>query len=150
MIRKNIYHRDLKPDNILFLDRTQLKVCIADLGLACRSTDARELLFKCGTPGYVAPEQLKGLGIGPKSDIFSLGCLFYNIVTGKMIFSGPDRSQVLFKNMYLDTSKIIEQTCQHLSEECRDLLKKMTLNNPETRPSPEECLQHPWFAKDRA
>jgi len=91
MIRKNIYHRDLKPDNILLLDRAQLKVCIADLGLACRTTDARELLFKCGTPGYVAPEQLKGLGIGPKSDIFSLGCLFYNIVSGKMIFSGPDR-----------------------------------------------------------
>jgi len=52
--------------------------------------------------------------------------------------------------MYLDTSKIIEQTCSHVSGECRDLLKKMTLNNPETRPSPEECLQHPWFAKDRA
>jgi calcium-dependent protein kinase len=92
MIRKNIYHRDLKPDNILLLDRNQLKVCIADLGLACRSTDARELLFKCGTPGYVAPELLKGFAIGPKSDIFSLGCLFYNIVTGKMMFSGPDRS----------------------------------------------------------
>lgn len=62
MQRKGIYHRDLKPENILILDKETLLVCIADLGLACRSTDEPELLFKCGTPGYVAPELLKGFG----------------------------------------------------------------------------------------
>jgi serine/threonine protein kinase len=60
MHRKGIYHRDLKPENILILDKSAMQVCIADLGLACRSSDSQELLFKCGTPGYVAPELLKG------------------------------------------------------------------------------------------
>lgn len=92
MLNKNIYHRDLKPDNILILEKDEIKVCVADLGLACRSTDTRELPFKCGTPGYVAPELLKGFSYGNKSDIFSLGSLFYNIVTGKMLFSGPDKN----------------------------------------------------------
>jgi serine/threonine protein kinase len=66
MSRKRVYHRDLKPDNILILEKEPLKVCIADLGLACRSTDPLDdLTFKCGTPGYVAPELLKGFSYGP-------------------------------------------------------------------------------------
>jgi serine/threonine protein kinase len=123
MQRKNIYHRDLKPDNILMLDKEKLLVCIADLGLACRATDTRELSFKCGTPGYVAPELLKGFSYGPKSDIFSLGCLFFNIVSGKMLFSGPDRQAIIFKNKYMDTSTMINQLCKNVSEECRDLMR---------------------------
>jgi serine/threonine protein kinase len=95
MHRKGIYHRDIKPENILILDKQELKVCIADLGLACRvsannNTDdvGQHLTFKCGTPGYVAPELLKGFAFSSKSDVFSLGCLFFNMVTGKMLFHG--------------------------------------------------------------
>lgn len=47
--------------------------------------------MKCGTPGYVAPELLKGFTFGPKSDVFSLGCLFFNMATGKMLFQGRDK-----------------------------------------------------------
>jgi serine/threonine protein kinase len=118
----------------------ELKVCIADLGLACRASDRDDLNFKCGTPGYVAPELLKGFAFCPKSDIFSLGSMFYNMVTGKMLFSGSDTHQILFKNKYLDTTSIIETTCMHVSFECRDLLKKMTVSNPDSRPLAEECL----------
>lgn len=70
------------------LDRDQLKVCIADLGLACRSSDKNDLFIRCGTPGYVAPELLKKFPYTENSDVFSLGCLFYNLVTGKMLFPG--------------------------------------------------------------
>lgn len=142
MHRRGIYHRDIKPDNVLILENKdqELKVCIADLGLACRATEKNDLVFKCGTPGYVAPELLKGFPFSPKSDIFSLGSMFYNMVTGKMLFSGNDTHQILFKNKYLDTSSIIETACQHISRECRDLLKKMTVSNPDHRLSAEDCL----------
>ena len=150
MQQKGIYHRDLKPENILILDDVELKVCIADLGLACRASDVNELTFKCGTPGYVAPCILKGFPCGNKSDIFSLGCLFYNIVTGKALFSGQDHQSVLFKNKYLDTNSIIDATCQHVSSECRDLLKRMTQHKPDNRASAEQCIQHDWFSMDRA
>jgi calcium/calmodulin-dependent protein kinase I len=104
--------------------------------------------MKCGTPGYVAPELLKGFTFGPKSDVFSLGCLFFNMATGKMLFQGRDTHETLFKNKYLDTTAIIEGTCQRLSRECRDLMKRMTAHNPENRLSTEECLGHPWFTQD--
>ena len=148
MHRKGIYHRDLKPENILILNKTDLLVCIADLGLACRSTDTHDLTFKCGTPGYVAPELLKGFPFGPKADVFSLGCLAFNMATGKMLFHGRDTHETLFKNKYLDTTAIIEGTCQRLSRECRDLLKKMTAHNPDHRLTTEECLRHAWFTQD--
>lgn len=60
MHRKHIVHRDLKPDNILLEDTETWKVCITDLGLACKDDSVDELKMKCGTPGYVAPEVIKG------------------------------------------------------------------------------------------
>jgi serine/threonine protein kinase len=58
MHKKQIIHRDIKPDNILVLDKDYFQVCIADLGLACRLTEPTLLVKRCGTPGYVAPEVL--------------------------------------------------------------------------------------------
>jgi len=57
---RNIIHRDIKPQNILMTDQEALMVCIADLGLAVRSNDSRNISIKCGTPGYVDPEILNG------------------------------------------------------------------------------------------
>lgn len=86
MHRKNIIHKDIKPENILIMDRDNLKLCISDLGIACKTTDEDGIKKKCGTPGYVAPEVLKGFPFTPKADVFSLGSVFYKILTGKNLF----------------------------------------------------------------
>jgi len=88
MHRKQIIHRDFKPQNILILDSEVLMVCIADLGLAIREDDEKRKMESCGTPGYVDPEVLNGRPFTTKSDIFSLGSLLFNLITQKIVFPG--------------------------------------------------------------
>ena len=108
MHRKAIIHRDIKPDNILITNMKDLSVCITDLGMACRLDDHQELLMKCGTPGYVAPEVLRGNKATPKCDIFSLGSLFYNLLTGLSIYRGRTSQEVLAQNKYTNPNRMIE------------------------------------------
>ena len=65
---------------------------IADFGLAAFFVPNGEKLFdKCGTPCYVAPEILRGDGYSQKCDIFSLGSLFFNLLTGRYLFNGANK-----------------------------------------------------------
>ena len=123
MHRKKILHRDIKPENILLLDKGELKVCFADLGLACQTTDLKSTALKCGTPGYVDPEVLKGKRACEKSDIFSLGSLLFNMICGRLLFSGKTGKEILSNNRNVNPVSYIEKTCQNVSRECRDFLK---------------------------
>ncbi len=68
------------------MDRNDVKICISDLGLACLATDPVETALKCGTPGYVCPEVLKGTPFTTKSDIFSIGSFFFNLLTNSNLY----------------------------------------------------------------
>ena len=80
------------------MDKENLILCIADLGIACKSTDQVGIKKKCGTPGYVAPEVLKGAPFSTKADVFSLGTVFYKILTGKNLFHGINSYEILNQN----------------------------------------------------
>jgi serine/threonine protein kinase len=60
MQKFQIFHRDIKEENILVIDIEKYNVCLADFGFACRQTDTEALEVICGTPGYVDPEVLNG------------------------------------------------------------------------------------------
>jgi serine/threonine protein kinase len=86
---KNIVHRDIKPDNIMF--RTDGSVVLMDFGVA-RSIDASATQMTqagliIGTPRYISPEQAKGEEVGPYSDIYSLGVVFYEMLTGNVPYN---------------------------------------------------------------
>jgi predicted Ser/Thr protein kinase len=77
-----VLHRDLKPANIMLDGRGRVR--IMDFGLAMRSGDPVERI--AGTPGYIAPEQLSGKESTERSDLYSLGLVMYEIVTGARVF----------------------------------------------------------------
>ena len=101
MHRNNIIHRDMKLDYILSLESKNLKVCISDLGLACRTDDKERCFLKRGTPGCVALEALKNKPFKTKSDIFSVECIFFNILSGKIMFQGKSTIEMLLANYTL-------------------------------------------------
>lgn len=101
-------HRDIKLENILInrVDDNQYDVKLADLGLAAKlPRNGAKLEDKCGTPCYVAPEILRAQGYREKSDIFSLGSVFFNIVTRRYLFNGKDVQVLILKNKNCDLSQ---------------------------------------------
>jgi serine/threonine protein kinase len=82
---KGVLHRDLKPANIMLDGRGQ--VVVTDFGLAGVADDIRGPEVRSGTPAYMAPEQLAGKEVSPRSDIYALGLVLYEIFTGKRAFA---------------------------------------------------------------
>jgi predicted Ser/Thr protein kinase len=91
---KGVMHRDLKPGNVHVLPNGQIK--IMDFGLARRAQDAAASGVVMGTPYYMAPEQALGERATARSDIFSLGAMFYEMLAGRRPFTGPTIPAVLF------------------------------------------------------
>ncbi len=82
---KGVLHRDLKPANIMLDGRGQ--VVITDFGLAGVADEIRGNEIRSGTPAYMAPEQLAGKEVSPRSDIYALGLVLYEVFTGKRAFA---------------------------------------------------------------
>jgi serine/threonine protein kinase len=99
--RQQVIHRDLKPANVLVSEDGQAK--LADFGIA--KIIARESALRTatlmGTPSYMSPEQVTGKDLDARSDLFSLGILLYQMLTGQKPFTG-DTAAVMFKIAYED------------------------------------------------
>ena len=105
--RKGIIHRDIKPSNVLLSNISDLEVKLADFGLSIYSHDKSSLNMRCGSPGFIAPEILKKDPYGVKSDVFSLGCLLFYVLTGKSLFRGKNVKEVLLQNQFSDPSETL-------------------------------------------
>ena len=93
--KKGVIHRDIKPSNIMLNKAGAVR--ITDFGIAhikSEQTAARGLL---GSPSYMSPEQVKEETVDDKSDIFSLGCVFYELLTGEKAFSGDNYFSIMYK-----------------------------------------------------
>jgi serine/threonine-protein kinase len=97
MHREGVVHRDLKPENIIIDSEDRIK--IIDFGIA-QLAGARRLTFGklsqvMGSPDYISPEQVKGKRGDARSDLFALGVILYEMLTGQVPFSGPNPLAVM-------------------------------------------------------
>jgi eukaryotic-like serine/threonine-protein kinase len=101
---KGIVHRDLKPDNVFLIEgRDRPVVKLLDFGIAKLLTDASvrtQSGLIVGTPTYLSPEQARGMTVAPSSDVYALGVMAFELVTGKPPFEGQGVHDMLFKHAF--------------------------------------------------
>ncbi|GGK22142.1 DNA damage-responsive serine/threonine-protein kinase RqkA [Deinococcus malanensis] len=141
---QGITHRDLTPGNVL-LDSTGLP-CIMDFGLVALSEHTRHLTrsgVTLGTPAYMAPEQARGIGVGPLSDLYALGAVLYRVVCGSPPFVGDSDQSVLYQHVY---EKVPDP--RDVNPAVPDAIARVLLallaKKPEQRPETGEALAHLW------
>jgi serine/threonine-protein kinase len=107
---EGVIHRDIKPANILVGKDDMVKV--VDFGLAAVTQSAGSRLTKSGilvgTPQYMAPEQIKGDDIDERADIYSLGIVMYEMLSGKPPFHGENAVNILFQHLEGKTTPLRE------------------------------------------
>ena len=126
-----IIHRDLKPANIHILPSGKVK--IMDFGLArLGGSEMTSTGIVMGTPHYMSPEQVKGQKADARSDIFALGCLFYELLTGHKPFDAESMHGVLYKIMQEDPTPVRE-AAPGTPEALAHIVEKALAKNPDER-----------------
>ncbi|HEX5656662.1 MAG TPA: AAA family ATPase [Polyangiales bacterium] len=124
-------HRDLKPSNVLVSEHG--RVVIVDFGLL-GEPDADEGQF-VGTPAYAAPEQMRGQAVGPSADMYAVGTMLYEALTGRLPVDAPNNEQLLAHKLGLQVA-LPDHVEPYLAELCCALLAP----DPARRPSAEQAL----------
>ena len=131
-----LIHRDIKPAN-LWLDGTRRRVKILDFGLA-RPVDGDDAHLTrsgviLGTPAYMSPEQARGIKVDSRADLFSLGCVLYQMCTGAMPFQGAD-TFALLTALAVDTPADPHTHNPDVPPELSALILHLLAKKPEDRP----------------
>ena len=146
--QKQLVHRDIKPANLWICEDDQL-LKILDFGLARISDDNPNLTatgMLAGTPNFMSPEQTRGLELDGRSDLFSLGCVLYRLLTGKLPFGSPTVLATLSSiqsHTPVPPAELNQDANQDLSDLTMCLLEKQPVNRPQSAPQTIELLTTP-------
>jgi serine/threonine protein kinase len=134
-----IIHRDIKPENILLDENGRVK--LADFGWSNYEDKKRQTY--CGTPEYLAPEMIKKEGHDTTVDIWDLGVLMFEFLTGHPPFSGSNHTE-----LFMNIKKHKINWPDDFPPLAKNLISKILKQNPKERIGLEEILQHAWFEKN--
>ncbi|EFP00635.1 CRE-UNC-51 protein [Caenorhabditis remanei] len=149
--KKGIVHRDLKPQNILLCNhsRTQnphfsdITVKLADFGFARFLNDGVMAATLCGSPMYMAPEVIMSMQYDAKADLWSIGTILFQCLTGKAPFVAQTPPQL--KAYYEKTRELRPNIPEWCSPNLRDLLLRLLKRNAKDRISFEDFFAHPFL-----
>jgi len=136
-----IIHRDIKPENIL-LAKGVIKLCDFGLSLDTNLHDEREL---CGTTEFIAPEMLRGESYGPEVDMWSIGCVTYELIFGTSPFAGESEDETI-KNI-LGSSVSFPKP---VTSECLTFILKLLTREPMLRLTAKEALDSDFLGSSKS
>ncbi len=138
---QGIIHRDLKPDNMLIVPVSDgtIQVKVLDFGIA-RALEANTQLtatgMVCGTPAYMAPEQAQNQEIGPRTDLYALGVILYEMLCGVPPFQGQNSLQIMLQHIQMAPTPLSDYIPPStLPDEVEELVHDMLSKTPEGRPA---------------
>lgn len=127
-----IIHRDLKPQNIMIQDDGQIKITDFGIAMALNSTQLTQTNSVMGSVHYLPPEQAAGKGSTIKSDIYSMGIIFYELLTGALPFRGDNAVEIALKQMKEKIPDIHEEN-PSIPMSVYNVILKSTAKNPKNR-----------------
>jgi eukaryotic-like serine/threonine-protein kinase len=139
---KGIIHRDLKPDNILVSQSNgQETIKVLDFGIAKLKEQAAFPALKApltqagtliGTPEYMSPEQCQGHALDPRADVYSIGVMLYEMLSGQLPFSGTGTIDIVFKHLY-EPVRPLRELVPELPSAVEDVVLRALQKAPEQR-----------------
>ena len=127
-----IIHRDIKPQNVLILEDGRVKITDFGIAIALNSAELTQTNSVMGSVHYLPPEQANGRGATIKSDIYSLGILMYELLTGKLPFKGENAVEIALKQMKEQIPSVCEQNAI-IPQSVENIVLKACAKNPKNR-----------------
>lgn len=127
-----IIHRDLKPQNIMIKEDGTIKITDFGIAMALNSTQLTQTNSVMGSVHYLPPEQASGKGSTIRSDIYSMGILFYEILTGSLPFKGENAVEIALKQMR-DEIPSVRKKNPAIPQSVENVIIKATAKNPKNR-----------------
>ena len=127
-----IIHRDIKPQNIMIQDNGEIKITDFGIAIALNNTQLTQTNSVMGSVHYLPPEQASGKGATVKSDIYSMGIMFYELLTGELPFKGETAFDIAFKQIEEDIPSVREKN-EAIPQSVENIVLKATAKNPKNR-----------------
>jgi calcium/calmodulin-dependent protein kinase I len=146
---RKIAHCDMKPKNLLLMsDDNDSFIKLADFGFAARVHEAQSLSKQCGTPFFVSPEILMRKGYDQQSDMWSVGCIVYLLLSGNLPFMGRSQKE-LFRKIVAGKFDFEDDEWKEISPEAKDLVTQMLVLDPSKRITAADAVRHEWLKASR-